>query len=240
MTNDPARVGISRSRAARARGQAISGRAPYLGRCAAASLCRDEAGARTATQGHGIFQSDGQQPRRVGKKGDGMNISAGEKIGRLTVLEVYQPRRPDQSRVRCRCDCGAEVDTTPARIRGRNKLSCGCWRKDRLGRPFQTHGLSKTPAYTMFYDARKRALERGLPFDITPQDLDVPSHCPVLGIEIGSGQRDNQPSLDRIIPSRGYVRGNVRVISFRANRIKSDATAEELRAILAYIESAAP
>jgi hypothetical protein len=56
----------------------------------------------------------------------------------------------------------------------------------------------------------------------------------------GQTRRDNQPSLDRVIPALGYVPGNVRVISFRANRLKQDATAEEVAAILDYIRDNAP
>lgn len=58
--------------------------------------------------------------------------------------------------------------------------------------------------------------------------------CPVLGIPIFSGrgkQIDNSPNLDRIVPEKGYVPGNVRVISAKANRIKSNATAEELKLV---------
>jgi hypothetical protein len=88
----------------------------------------------------------------------------------------------------------------------------------------------------MFYDARKRAQRFGLPFGIEPEDVLVPDVCPVLGIPLDSTSRDNTPSLDRIVPASGYVRGNIQVISFRANRIKSDATAPELQAILAYME----
>jgi hypothetical protein len=39
-----------------------------------------------------------------------------------------------------------------------------------------------------------------------------------------------------MVPSLGYVPGNIRVISMRANRIKTDATADELRAVLRYME----
>ena len=91
----------------------------------------------------------------------------------------------------------------------------------------------------MFYDARKRALANDLPFSIEPDDIIIPAICPVLGIDMmAGGPRDNVPSLDRIIPSQGYVPDNIRVISFRANRIKSDATASELRAVLKYVEAA--
>lgn len=63
-------------------------------------------------------------------------------------------------------------------------------------------------------------------------DLLVPETCPVLGIPISpefTCRSDNTPSVDRVDPSRGYVKGNCIVISWRANRLKSDATLNELQ-----------
>lgn len=61
--------------------------------------------------------------------------------------------------------------------------------------------------------------------------------CPVLGIElVWAGERENSPSLDRLIPERGYIEGNVYWISWRANLIKSVGTAEEHRLIADWIE----
>jgi hypothetical protein len=58
-----------------------------------------------------------------------------------------------------------------------------------------------------------------------------------VSLKRGVGKFDScSPSLDRIVPELGYVKGNVRVISDRANRIKRDATLEELRAIVKYVE----
>ena len=90
--------------------------------------------------------------------------------------------------------------------------------------------------------ARHRANKLGIVCTITPADLALPTVCPVLGIPIIRGKKrtDNSPSLDRIIPSLGYVPGNVRIISFRANAIKRDATAGELRKVAEYIERNAP
>jgi hypothetical protein len=109
-----------------------------------------------------------------------------------------------------------------------------------VGERFRTHGKSKTTEYVMFYDARKRALKTGLPFDITPEDIVVPECCPIFGTPFVArgGNRMLRPTLDRIIPSRGYVRGNIAVISFRANFLKRDATLDELRKIIRYIEGA--
>lgn len=85
--------------------------------------------------------------------------------------------------------------------------------------------------------AKWRAKSAGVPFNITPDDVSIPAICPVLGLPIrpakGHGGHDHHsPSLDRIDPNKGYVKGNVRVISQRANLLKSDATVEELEAIL--------
>lgn len=88
-------------------------------------------------------------------------------------------------------------------------------------------------------NARSRAGKLGLPCDLHVSDLEVPEMCPVLGIPLGWGgdcPRDNRISLDRVIPEMGYVPGNVRVISWRANTLKNNATVEETRRLLAYME----
>jgi len=93
------------------------------------------------------------------------------------------------------------------------------------------------PEVALLSGCRITAKKRGLPFDLTPDDVSIPEKCPVLGIPLSRGvgvRTDNSPSLDRIIPSLGYVKGNVIVVSMRANRIKNDATLEELRTIAAF------
>jgi hypothetical protein len=70
-----------------------------------------------------------------------------------------------------------------------------------------------------------------VPFSITMQAIVIPPVCPVLGIPIVLGEQrsGNSPSLDRITPKLGYVPGNVRVISDKANRLKGDRTLSELQ-----------
>ena len=87
--------------------------------------------------------------------------------------------------------------------------------------------------------ARQRAVEKGLPFDITIDDIIIPAMCPVLNIPIiqGTGKiHDNSPNLDRIVPELGYVKGNIHVISFRANRIKTNANPNELMIVALYFQ----
>lgn len=93
----------------------------------------------------------------------------------------------------------------------------------------------------MIARARQRALDKNLPFNIDHKYIRslVPSHCPIFGTKLEwsccrgntGGGLPNSPSLDRIDPSKGYVKGNVWIISHRANTIKNDASHEELKLI---------
>lgn len=88
----------------------------------------------------------------------------------------------------------------------------------------------KYPGRALWHDARRRAKLIKVPFTITVEDIKVTEKCPVLGIPLFSGFRkmcDNSLTLDRIIPERGYVPGNICVMSNKANRIKNDGTIEE-------------
>lgn len=87
--------------------------------------------------------------------------------------------------------------------------------------------------------ARRRAARAGVPFDLSETDFDIPLYCPVLGVPIEKAMgraKPNSPSLDRMIPDLGYIKGNVRVISMRANSIKGDASLAELEAVVKYIK----
>ena len=81
--------------------------------------------------------------------------------------------------------------------------------------------------------AKARARKYNMEFDITLDDFILPMYCPLLGIEmkVNKGRnsvKKNSFSLDRIDSSKGYVKGNVWVISMLANSIKNNATLEEV------------
>lgn len=98
------------------------------------------------------------------------------------------------------------------------------------------------PVNRLWSSCKSRAQQLGLAFSLTLVDLPIPDRCPVLDIPISVevGKRsDNTASVDRIDPSCGYVVGNVRVISWRANRLKSNATPDELRRLAAYVSTSA-
>lgn len=89
----------------------------------------------------------------------------------------------------------------------------------------------------MLYSARQKAKRKGYVCDLEMDDLILPQTCPVLGIPlmIGNGKLcQNSPSLDRIDNTKGYVKGNVVIVSMRANAIKNDATVEELERVFKF------
>lgn len=90
-------------------------------------------------------------------------------------------------------------------------------------------------AKVLLTGAKARSKKLGLPFDLELDDIVIPDKCPVFGTPFDRATR-NGPSLDRIVPDRGYVRGNVVVISRRANTIKNDATADELMAVANWLK----
>ena len=97
----------------------------------------------------------------------------------------------------------------------------------------------------MTTQAKRRAAALGREFSLTAEHVKnlATDVCPVLGIPLewkyGHGKTYNpsSPSLDRIDNSKGYILGNVAIISNRANRLKSDGTAAEHAAIAAYMQS---
>lgn len=82
-----------------------------------------------------------------------------------------------------------------------------------------------------------KCFRESIPFGIKLESfLPIPTVCPALGTPMNyDGDRDSVPTWDRMIPELGYVDGNVQLISHRANRMKSDATLAELKAVLSWM-----
>ena len=110
--------------------------------------------------------------------------------------------------------------------------------------------LRKTPSGWLkmaIVAARARAKRKGITFTVTAEDITLPTHCPVFGSKLdygvvrkkGTSQYNfpNGPSLDRVDPDLGYTSKNTRVISQRANALKSNGTAEEFRNVIKYMET---
>jgi hypothetical protein len=102
---------------------------------------------------------------------------------------------------------------------------------------------SYSPWYRLWAGAKVRATNKNLPFDIELSDvcelvvdLEV---CPVLGIPFNwknPVMSYDSPTLDRMVPELGYVKGNVAVISLRANMIKTNATSQEVGKVYSWMK----
>lgn len=168
----------------------------------------------------------------------------GRTFGRLTVLSIsWSGARPNAL---CSCACEPSKRTKPhpnKLLTGRSR-SCGCFARELTRKRNVRHGMTvgyvQQPAYYLWHNARDRARKKNLPFNIELSDVVVPEKCPVLGTDIYTSahgmSRLHSPSLDRLVPSLGYVKGNVRVISLRANSIKNDASPGELRKVADWLE----
>lgn len=88
---------------------------------------------------------------------------------------------------------------------------------------------------------KSRAKQKNMEFNLSVSDITIPKYCPILGIQLmyatGRGGDWNSPSLDRIDNSKGYIKGNIQVISKRANIIKNDATVDEIEKVYLYLKS---
>ena len=103
------------------------------------------------------------------------------------------------------------------------------------------------PYRQIYYIHKKRALKKKIPFTLTIEDYkelyeNCPKVCPVLGIKINHSEigttkylTDNSPSVDKMIPSKGYVKGNVMIMSALANRIKTDASADQIKKVYEFL-----
>jgi hypothetical protein len=99
---------------------------------------------------------------------------------------------------------------------------------------------ARRPEKVLFNAAKSRAKRKGIPFAITEEDVIIPDVCPVLGIPLIKGQKiftDNSPTIDKIDNTKGYIKGNIQVISYRANALKGDGTIQELEMVIEYMRN---
>ena len=125
---------------------------------------------------------------------------------------------------------------------GKRFSTCSECEKDRFYKRYRSN-----PIPQLIYNFKKRAKLAGVPFDLEPQDIKnklnlTNTKCPVLGVsmeisKLGAKNNDLTPSIDRIDPKKGYVKDNIIVVSMRANRIKNDATVDEIRKVADFYEN---
>lgn len=185
-----------------------------------------------------------KKPNTCGDRMCCVDIKIGERFGRLTVLSFKRVKQKNKEttmiKICCKCDCGKEIESIPNRLKSKATRSCGCLRKEELSKRSTTHGMGGSNEYWLFHWAKARAREQNVPFNLEVSDIKIPKVCPVIGVKLekssdGKIQR-NSPTLDKIIIKKGYVKGNIQVLSNRANFLKNNGTLKEFEKILEYIK----
>lgn len=95
-------------------------------------------------------------------------------------------------------------------------------------------------ARLLYKNIKSRCKRLGREFSIDLEDIIIPEKCPVFGFELKRENRETwmcAPSVDRIDSSKGYIKGNVAVVSRRANILKKDSTLEELEQLFNYYKN---
>lgn len=139
----------------------------------------------------------------------------------------------------CLCDCGKQKLVEGHSLSAGANKCCGCKKGYFISQSKKTHGLSGSMKYTMFQSAKTRAKEKNVEFSLSLDDIQIPDTCPLLEIPISKSDgvlSGSSPSLDRIIPEKGYIKGNIQVISYKANAMKQGASLEELQTLVRNLE----
>ena len=177
------------------------------------------------------------------------NLS-GLRFGKLTVSGLSTVRNPAGAVMwNCVCDCGRKARVRAASLSNGNTKSCGCLKINHLRgeNNYQARRIIAqigewTDKCKDWYGRAGKIMERArrekIPCDFestTALSLYLkniaPEKCPVFGFPLLTAKgaaRDFSPSADRILPSKGYVRGNIQIISMLANKMKQNATPEQL------------
>lgn len=95
-------------------------------------------------------------------------------------------------------------------------------------------------ARLLYKNIKSRCKRLGKEFSIEIGDIIIPEKCPVFGFDLKREDRQTwmcAPSVDRIDNSKGYIKGNITVVSRRANILKKDATIEELEQLFNYYKT---
>ena len=124
---------------------------------------------------------------------------------------------------------------------GKRFTTCAQCEKDRFNKRYRVN-----PIPQLISGFRNRAKKQNVPFNLTVDDMkdlikNAADICPALGVKMKiaklyANDSNYSPSFDRIDPKKGYTKNNIVIVSNRANRIKSDATVDEIRKVADFYE----
>lgn len=145
------------------------------------------------------------------------------------IWTIWVRKNNESGKVQCFCnDCIKTLSTNDKKVIRMQKDKI--YKEKVLEGKRESH--KKHIIHYLWFRAKQRAIKYGYEFNIEESDIIIPEICPILEVPIVLGSKGNYeytPSLDRIDNSKGYVKGNIQVISKKANSMKNSATIEELK-----------
>jgi hypothetical protein len=188
---------------------------------------------RKFVQGHATRINPSNRKGKKTGRPSASRITEGEMVGfrygRL-VVESLKCRDSKTSIWNCICDCGEKCSVKLGRLRSGTTKSCGCYQQECRVSNNRTHGMSGSKEFELFHAAKNRAKNKGLEFNIELSDIIIPERCPYFDTVLMSkslSNNNNSPSIDRINSNLGYVKGNIEIISWKANQIKSNGAGDD-------------
>ena len=167
---------------------------------------------------------------------------SGQTFGALLVIrkDLEATKKNKRGTYLCKCsECNKEKLISSDIFRGRKPVvSCGCRKAAGYTHP-RANPTKKNETRLLNY-ARRNAKRRGEECSLKLEDIFIPEYCPVFGIKLEPGSHSHQdcsPSVDRIDSTKGYAKDNIWIISARANRIKNNASIEEIRMLYEALKS---
>jgi hypothetical protein len=181
-------------------------------------------------------------------------LKAGQIYGKLTII-----RKSNHSlKVACglwlcKCECGNRVHVRGSNLKDGNSKSCGCnvhlavaaAKKQKIIDACGTYISSKDPWYrraagvwVRIKEEKQKTNFSGIPELGAYLKSIAPQKCPVFGVKLVTGKNHMHkwsPSADRIDPKKGYVRGNIQIISMFANTMKQDANSKQLKQFAEWV-----
>lgn len=171
----------------------------------------------------------------------------GRRFGRWTAIDCVGRRTYTYENListtqvwKCRCDCGSVREVLRSNLINGDSTSCGCRAREVSSARWRTHGRGGSHECMLLNSARARAKKLGAPYNIDLADIKIPETCPLLGMVLSRSAgkiAPNSPTLDRKDPHGGYTKGNVWVISNKANQMKSDMTTDQMRRFADLIDA---
>ena len=165
-------------------------------------------------------------------------IKIGQKCNDLTVIGRSKQTKPGAILWDCKCKCGKVAAFSTAVINFGRRKTCGCAKTKAFNKkgeriPYDSHWYAKVSRIMSYARSNGTPLGfRNAAEFVMHLDEIAPKKCPVFNKPLIAGvgkHGDMSPSIDKIIPSKGYVKGNIQVISYMANRMKNNAGPRELK-----------